>query len=448
MKLTRRTFAIGGPAVLVGVSRNSNAQKASGGEKKYDLGASDTEIRLGHFCPYTGPAAAYGVIGKAHEAYWTSVNDAGGINGRKVSLVSYDDGYDSKRSLEATRRLVEQDKVLCLYNPLGTANNTAIRPYMNEQKVPQLYISSGASKWGNPKQFPWTMGFQPDYRFEAAAYVKHGLRANKNAKFGLLIQNDEFGQDYEKGVRDVLGASADRLSVVTYEVTAESLDTQIDKLKEFGANVFINVTTPKFSVQAIRKAAELKWKPVHYLTNVSLSDAAVMRPAGLENTRGIITAAYMKDPANRVWENDAEMKVWRAWMSKYLPDADKTDGFYVFAYAVSSLMKETLRRCGNNLTHDNLMKQATTLTSVRIPMLLPNIFVRTAPDDYYPVQDVQLSQFTGQVWSPLQGYMRNPRTFAEPTNDVAAPMASNADKSTVPGNEAAVPVEPVSGKVQ
>ena len=447
MKLKRRTFAIGGSAILIGASHGSNAQRISAGEKKYDPGASDTDILLGHFCPYTGPAAAYGVIGKAHEAYWKSVNAAGGINGRKVSLVSYDDGYDPSRSLDVTRRLVEQDNVLCLYNPLGTANNTAIRPYMNERKVPQLYVSSGASKWGNPKQFPWTIGFQPDYRFEAAAYVKHALRANKNAKFGLLIQNDEFGQDYEKGVRDVLGTSSDRLSVVTYDVTAESLDTQIEKLKEFGANVFIDVTTPKFSVQAIRKVADLKWKPVHYLTNVSLSDVAVMRPAGLENTRGIITAAYMKDPANRVWENDPEMKVWRAWMSKYLPDADKTDGFYVFAYAVSSLMKETLRRCGNNLTRDNLMKQVANLAYVRIPMLLPNIYVRTAPDDYYPVQDVQLSQFTGQVWRPLQGYMRNPRTFAEPTNDEAAPMASNTDKPAAAGGDAAVP-EPASSKIQ
>jgi branched-chain amino acid transport system substrate-binding protein len=459
MQIRRRAFAIGGCAYLIGSSANSFAQTKSAADKIYDPGASDTEIRLGHFCPYSGPASAYKVIGEAHAAYWKWINDNGGINGRKVVFLSRDDGYDPKRSLEVTRQLVENDKVLCLYNPLGTENNTAIRGYMNEQKIPQLWVSTGAAKWGNPTQFPWTIGFQPDYRFEAAAYVKHALRAKPNAKFGLLIQNDEFGEDYLRGVRDVLPDHANRLAVATYDVNADRLDTQIDKLKASGADALINVTVPKFAVDAIRRVAELKWKPVHYITNVSLSDASVMRPAGVENTIGIITAAYLKDPANKVWENDAEMKIWRGWMAKYLPSADKTDVFYVFAYAVSSLMRETLRRCGNNLTRENLMRQATTLSYVRIPLLLPNIYVRTAPNDYYPISDVQLSQFTGAVWRPLQGYMRNPRTFAEPTNDVAqsdrrdvpaatqaadAPAAATDTKLPAPPTTASVPATPAS----
>jgi len=430
MTLRRRAFAIGGCAVLIGSSVNSHAQRRNPSEKIYDPGASDTEIRLGHFCPYSGPASAYKVIGEAHAAYWKWINDNGGINGRKVALVSRDDAYDPSRSLDVTRQLVENDKVLCLYNTLGTANNTAIRSYMNEQKIPQLWVSSGAAKWANPKAFPWTIGFQPDYRFEAAAYIKHALRAKPNARFGLLIQNDEFGEDYLRGVRDVLPDPDKRLTVMTYEITAERLDTQIDKLKAAGVDVVIDVTVPKFTVEAIRRMAELNWKPIHYLTNVSLSDVSVMQPAGTENTIGIITAAYLKDPANKVWENDAEMKIWRSWMSSYLPSANKSDVFYVFAYAVSSLMRETLRRCGNDLTRANVMKQATSLPFIRVPMLLPNIYVRTAPDDYYPISDVQLSQFTGAVWRPLQGYTRNPRTFAEPTNDVAENDRSRTSTST------------------
>jgi branched-chain amino acid transport system substrate-binding protein len=382
--------------------------------KKYDAGASDTEIRLGHFCPYTGPAAAYGIIGKAHKAFWQSVNDAGGINGRKVTLISEDDGYDAEKAVAITKALVEQHNVLALFNPLGTDANTAIRGYLNESKVPQLFVSSGASKWGDPAKYPWTIGFQPDYRFEAAAYVKHAQLTVKDAKFGLLIQNDEFGADYESGVRDALGQDTGQLVIANYQVTGdENLEAQIAKLKDFGANVLINVSTPRFAVAAIKRMAALEWKPVHYLTNVSLSLESVMKPAGLENCQGIITAAYLKDPANPVWDRDPEMSVWRQFMDKYLPDVEKTDIFAVFAYAVGSLMKETLRRCGHDLTRDNLMRQAANLTQLRVPMLLPSIYVRTTPKDYYPVSEIQLSQFQGQIWQPLGGFTRNTRQTVE-----------------------------------
>jgi len=437
MKIRRRMFSIGGgSAFIIGASR-SFAQTSSSSDRIYGPGTSDTEIRLGHFCPYSGPASAYKIIGEAHQAYWKWINDNGGINGRKVTLVSRDDGYDPARSLEVTRQLVEQDEVLCLYNPLGTASNTAIRAYLNERKIPQLWVSSGASKFANPQDFPWTIGFQPDYRFEAAAYVKHALRANPAAKFGLLIQDDEFGLDYLLGVRDVLPDHETRLMVTTYEVNADRLGNQLDKLKDFGADVFINVTVPRIAVEAIRRVAEINWKPVHYLTNVSLSDVWVMRPAGVENTVGIITAAYLKDPANKVWENDAEFRIWQAWMAKYMPNADRSDVFCVFAYAVSSLMRETLRRCGHTLTRENVMRQATLLNLVRVPMLLPNIYVRTAPTNYYPVSDVQLSQFTGAVWKPLQGYVRNARTFAEPSSE--SDVAGSARELPAAGQAGATP---------
>jgi branched-chain amino acid transport system substrate-binding protein len=441
MEFGRRAFSLGGLALALAPA---TARGQRNTVKSYDRGASDSEIRLGHFCPQSGPAAAYGVIGEAHAAYWKWVNDNGGINGRKIVFFTRDDGYVADRSIEVARRLVEEDQVLCLYNPLGTENNTAIRPYLNEQKIPQLWVSSGAARWANPKQYPWTIGFQPDYRFEAAAYVKHALRANPQARFGLLMQSDAFGEDYLRGVRDVLPDADRRLTVATYEPSAERLDRQIEQLKSSGANVLINVAIPKFAAESIRQVADLNWKPVHYLTNVSLSYASVMRPAGTENTVGIITAAYLKDPMNKVWEKDAEMSVWRSWMSRYLPSADQNDIFYVFAYAVSSLMRETLRRCGDDLTRANVMKQATTLAGVRIPMLLPNLVVRTSPNDYYPISDVQLSQFTGAVWRPLQGYTRNPRTFAEPNDDIAP----SAARESTPANDGTRPSEataPASG---
>ena len=393
--ITNRRGFIGGvsAAALLSGSNPASAQK------KYDDGATDKEIKVGHFCPYSGPASAYGVIGKAHEAYWKSVNDAGGINGRKVVFITRDDGYNPSKSVEVTRELIEQEKVLCLFNTLGTPTNTAIHKYVNQKKVPHLFVSTGASKWGKPKEFPWTMGFQPDYHTEGMIYAKHILANVKDAKIGVLMQNDDYGKDYWEGFREGLGKDVGRVSKhVTYEVTDPTVDSQVIQLKDSGANVFFNISTPKFAAQAIRKATDVGWKPAQYLNNVSASVAAVMKPAGFENSQGIITAAYLKDPTDKQWENDAEMKVWRDWMTKYMPGANQADGNYVFAVAVATMMKETLAKCGDDLTRENVMRQAANFQNVRIPLLLPGIQVSTSPTDYYPIQAVQLSRFKDDSW--------------------------------------------------
>jgi branched-chain amino acid transport system substrate-binding protein len=392
---SRRGF-VGGASALALLS----GSRAAFAQKKYDNGASDTEIKLGHCGPYSGPASAYGVIGKGIEAYWKSVNDLGGINGRKVNFVTLDDGYSPAKTVEVVRQLVEQDKVLCLFNTLGTPSNTAIQKYMNQKKVPQLYVATGASKWGRPKEFPWTMGYQPDYHTEAVIYAKHTLANIKDAKVGVLMQNDDFGKDYVDGFKEGLGKDAGSViaKLVTYEVTDPTVESQIIQLKDSGANVFFNVATPKFAAQAIRKAADIGWKPAQYMTNVSASVTSVMKPAGFDNGQGIITAAYLKDPTDKRWDDDAEMKTWRAWMDKYMPGANQGDANYVYAYSVSFLMQQTLAKCGDTLTHENVMKQAANFQKLRVPMLLPGITVSTSPTDYYPIQAVQLQRFKGETW--------------------------------------------------
>jgi len=308
-------------------------------QKKYDDGATDKEIKIGHCGPYSGPASAYGVIGKAIEAYFKMVNDQGGINGRKINLITLDDGYNPAKCVEVIRQLVEQDKVLCTFNVLGTPSNTAIQKYMNTKKVPQLYVATGASKWGKPKEFPWTMGYQPDYNTEAQIYAKHILANIKDAKIGVLMQNDDFGKDYLDGFKKGLSADAGKLvKLVTYEVTDPTVDSQIIQLKDTGANVFFNVATPKFAAQAIRKAADINWKPAQYMTNVSASVTSVMKPAGFDSSQGVITAAYQKDPTDKHWDDDADMKTWRAWMDKYQPGGNQGDANYIYGYGVSFLM--------------------------------------------------------------------------------------------------------------
>ena len=369
------------------------------GQKKYDEGASDTEIKIGHCCPYSGPASAYGVIGKSHQAFFKAINEAGGINGRKINFITYDDGYSPPKTVEAVRRLVEQDKVLLLFQTLGTPTNTAIHKYVNQKKIPHLFIATGASKWGDPKHFPWTMGFQPDYNTEGQIYAKHILANVKDAKIGVLMQNDDFGKDYVDGFKKSLGKDADKIvKHVTYEITDPTVDSQIIQLKDSDANVFFNVATPKFAAQAIRKSADIGWKPAHYMTNVSASVAAVMKPAGFENGQGIITAAYLKDPTDKQWADSDDMKTWRAWMAKNMPGENTSDGSYVFAYAVATLMAETLKKCGDNLTRENVMKQATSFHSLQLPLVLPGITVNTSPTDYYPLQAVRLARFKGETW--------------------------------------------------
>jgi branched-chain amino acid transport system substrate-binding protein len=394
--ITGRRGFVGGASALALLS----GSRAAFAQKKYDNGATDTEIKLGHAGPYSGPASAYGVIGKGIEAYWKSVNEGGGINGRKINFVTLDDGYNPAKTVEVVRQLVEQDKVLCLFNTLGTPSNTAIQKYMNQKKVPQLYVATGASKWGRPKEFPWTMGYQPDYHTEAVIYAKHLLANVKDAKVGVLMQNDDFGKDYLDGFKEGLGKDAGTIiaKLVTYEVTDPTVDSQIIQLKDSGANVFFNIATPKFAAQAIRKAADINWKPAQYMTNVSASVSSVMKPAGFDNGQGIITAAYLKDPTDKRWEDDAEMKTWRAWMDKWMPGANQGDANYVYAYSVSFLMQQTLAKCGDTLTHENVMKQAANFQKLRVPMLLPGITVSTSPTDYYPIQAVQLQRFKGEAW--------------------------------------------------
>ena len=394
MKTNRRTF-VGGLSAAVMLS----GSRAAFAQKKYDDGATDNEIKIGHTNPYSGPASSYGVIGMAIEAYWKSVNDRGGVNGRRINFITLDDGYNPAKTVECVRQLVEQDKVLCTFNTLGTPTNTAIHKYMNQKKVPMLFVATGASKWGNPKEFPWTMGYQPDYHTEAVIYAKHILANIKDAQIGVLMQNDDYGKDYWEGFKEGLGKEAGRIvKHVTYEVTDPTVDSQVIQLKDSGANVFFNVSIPKFAAQSMRKAANINWKPAIYLNNVSGQVTTTMKPAGFENVQGVITAAWLKDPTDHQWDGDAEMKTWREWMAKYNPNGNLGDVNYVYAYSVSFLMEQTLKKCGDNLTRENLMRQAANHQKLRVPGLLPGITVSTSPTDFYPVQAVQLQRFKGESW--------------------------------------------------
>jgi ABC-type branched-subunit amino acid transport system substrate-binding protein len=394
MKTNRRTF-VGGLSAAAMLS----GSRAAFAQKKYDDGATDNEIKIGHTNPYSGPASSYGVIGKAIEAYWKSVNDKGGINGRKINFITLDDGYSPPKTVECIRQLVEQDKVLCTFNTLGTPTNTAIHKYMNQKKVPQLFVATGASKWGNPKEFPWTMGYQPDYHTEAVIYAKYILANIKDPKIGVLMQNDDYGKDYFEGFKEGLGKEVGRIAKhVTYEVTDPTVDSQVIQLKDSGANVFFNISIPKFAAQAMRKAADIGWRPAQYLNNVAGQVTTTMKPAGLENVQGVITAAWLKDPTDHQWDDDAELKTWREWMAKYIPNGNLGDVNYVYAYSVSFLMELTLKKCGDELTRENLMRQAANHQKLRVPGLLPGITVSTSPTDFYPVQALQLQRFKGETW--------------------------------------------------
>ena len=369
-------------------------------QNKYDPGVTDKEIKLGHTNPYSGPLSAYGVIGKAIAAYGNLVNDQGGINGRKINFITYDDGFQPPKTVEMVRKLVEDDKVFAIFQLLGTPTNTVVHKYLNQKKVPQLFVATGASKWGNPKEFPWTMGWQPDYATEGAIYAKHILANHKDAKIGILWQNDDSGKDYVGGFMKGLGKENEKLVVssVSYEVTDPTVDSQIIQIKSSGANIVFIETAPKAASQAIRKIGDLNWTPVRYLANVSASVAAVLKPAGFETSKGIITAAYLKDATDAQWANDADFKEWKAWMAKYLPDANPADSGNAYAYSVSATMRHVLTGCGNNLTRENLMKQAASMHGLVVPLLLPGITINTSPTDFYPIQAVRLAAFDGETW--------------------------------------------------
>jgi branched-chain amino acid transport system substrate-binding protein len=396
MTSSRRAFLIGAAATPALFALSSPSAFAKG---RYDDGASDTEIKIGNTNPYSGPASSYGVIGNCISAYWRMVNDRGGINGRKIDFITYDDGYSPPKTVEMVRKLVEQDHVLCTFNTLGTPCNTAIHKYMNHKKVPQLYVATGASKWGDPKHYPWTMGFQPDYHTEALIYAKHILANVKNPKIAVLMQNDDYGKDYFAGFQAGLGKKVDLIvKHETYETTDPTVDSQMIELSGSGANVFFNIAIPKFAAQAIRKAASMGWKPVQYLNNVSSSVAATLKPAGLDASQGIITGLYLMDPTDPQWDGNADMKAWHAFMAKYMPQANTADGSYVFAYAVSYLMEQTLKNCGDDLTRANLMKQAASFHKFHVPLLLPGITVSTSATDFYPIQAIRLARFEKQTW--------------------------------------------------
>jgi len=402
MRLPRLTLAMAGALALALTANSASAQK------KYDEGASDTEIRIGNTNPYSGPASAYGQIGKTIEAFFKKVNDEGGINGRKVTFITYDDGYAPPKTIEMVRKLVEEDKVLLVFQTLGTPSNTAIHKYMNAKKVPQLFVATGASVWGKPTEFPWTMGWQPDYVTEGVIYAKHILANVKDPKIAVLMQNDDYGRDYLNGFKKGLGKDADKIvQVATYEVADPTVDSQIIALKNSGANTFFNITTPKFAAQAIKKAAEIGWKPAHYLNNVSSSVGAVMKPAGFESGQGILTAAYIKDPTDSQWAKDADMTAWNGFMDKYYPGGDKKSTFPAYGYAVTSTLVEVLKRAGDNLTRENIMKQAASLKAVEIPLLVPGIKVSTSPTDFYPIQSVRLSRFKGETFELFGDVLSN-----------------------------------------
>ncbi|HEV8144489.1 MAG TPA: ABC transporter substrate-binding protein [Methylomirabilota bacterium] len=363
-------------------------------------GVTATEIKIGNTNPYSGPASAYGTIGKALGAYFKKVNEEGGINGRKINYITYDDAYSPPKTVEMVRKLVEQDQVALLFQTLGTPTNSAIHKYMNQQKVPHLFVATGATKWNDPKTFPWTMGFQPNYQTEGHIYAQYVMKNVKDPKIGVLFQNDDYGKDYVKGLKDGLGEAAKKLIVLeqSYEVTDPTIDSQIVNLKNSGANVFYNVTIPKFAVQAIKKSHDIGWKPLHLLNNVSSSLGTVLKPAGLEASRGLITALYMKEITDPQWKNDKGFQDWQAWMKKYYPEGAMDDQANAYAYNVAILLTHTLKQCGNDLSRENIMRQAASLKNVELPMLLPGIKVNTSATDFAPIEQEQLAKFDGERW--------------------------------------------------
>jgi branched-chain amino acid transport system substrate-binding protein len=369
-------------------------------EKKYDPGATDTEIKIGQTMPYSGPVSAYGTIGKAEIAYFEKINAEGGVNGRKIKLISLDDGFSPPRTIEQVRKLVEQEEVLLLFQTLGTATNTGIQKYVNAKKVPHLFLATGATKWGDPTHYPWTMGWQPAYQTEARIYAKYILETKPDAKIGVLYENDDFGKDYLKGFKDGLGDKAAKMIIAeqSYEVTDPTVDSQIIALKGSGADTFFNSANVKAAAQAIRKTYDIGWRPLHILAVVSASVAAVLIPAGLDKSVGLITVGYLKDPTDSQWENDKAVKDWMAWMKKYYPDGNVADVFNVYGYSAAQTLVQVLKQCGDDLTRENVMRQAANLKNLELPMLLPGIRINTGPMDFYPIEQMQLMRFDGQRW--------------------------------------------------
>jgi branched-chain amino acid transport system substrate-binding protein len=383
-------------AALVAFAAFSGAALA---QKKYDTGATDTEIKIGNIMPYSGPASAYGAIGKTEDAYFRKVNAEGGINGRKINFITYDDAYSPPKAVEQARKLVENDEVLFVFNSLGTPSNSAIQKYMNAKKTPQLFVATGATKWNDPKEFPWTMGWQPSYQSEARIYAKYLLKEKPDSRIAIFYQNDDFGKDYLKGLKDGLGAKASMIiAEESYEVAEPTIDSHIVKLKSTGADVLIDITTPKFAAQTIKKVAEIGWKPLHILTNVSASIGSVIKPAGFDNAQNIVSAAYAKDPNDAQWNNDPGMKAYDEFLVKYAPDLNRTDGSVMYGYNAAQTMVEVLKQCGDNLTRENVMKQAASIKGLQLGGILPGILIKTSATDFAPIEQLQLMTFKGEAW--------------------------------------------------
>jgi branched-chain amino acid transport system substrate-binding protein len=372
---------------------------AAGGVRAADPGVTATEIKIGNTVPYSGPASAYGVLGKLETAFFNVVNDQGGIDGHKINFVSLDDAYSPPKTVEQIRRLVEEDQVAFTFATLGTPTNSAIVRYLNQKQVPHLFVSTGADKWGDYKTTPWTIGWQPSYRTEAQIYAKYILQQKPDAKIAILYQNDDFGKDYPAGVKDTLANDYDKMVVTaTYETTDATIDSQITTLQASGADVLLVAAIPKFAAQSIRKVHDLGWKPMFFLSNVAISVGAVMTPAGPENGVGIISAAYLKDSSDPSWSNDPGMNEWRAFMNKYMPGADQTDGGYIAAYGLSKTMLYVLQQCGGDFSRKNIMKQVTSIHDLENPVLLPGIKMNTGPTNYHPIRAMQLEKWNGKTW--------------------------------------------------
>ena len=389
--LTRRTFLQSSAAAVLATS----ASRA----RADTPGVTDAEIKIGQTMPYSGPASAYGVIGRAETAYFKMINEQGGVNGRKINLISLDDGYSPPKTVEQARRLVEQEQVAFLFNTLGTPSNAAIRPYCNDNKIPQLFVATGAAMFSDPKHFPWTMGWQPNYQTEAKIFAQHILSTKPDAKIAALYQNDAFGKDYLIGLKEGLGDHAGMIiKEATYETSEPTVDSQVVTLQASGADVFLIAATPKFAAQAIRKAFDIGWTPARYMTDVSQSIASVMKPAGPEKSKGVITAVYGKDPTDARWKNDPGYKEYAAFVAKYMSAKDLIDANVVYGFGLGATMVQVLKQCGNDLSRENVMRQAANLKDLELPMLLPGIKINTSPEDYSPIRQEALASFNGASW--------------------------------------------------
>jgi branched-chain amino acid transport system substrate-binding protein len=385
------------------------ATNPAAAEKKYDPGATDSEIKIGNIMPYSGPLSAYALIGRTEAAFFNKINAEGGINGRKINFISYDDAFSPPKTVEQARKLVESDEVLLVFQSLGTPTNNAIRQYMNLKKVPQLFVATGATQFGDPKSFPWTMGWQPTYQTEGRIYAKYILEHHPQGKIGILYQNDDSGRDYIKGLKDGLGVEAAKRMIVAelpYDPSETTVDSQVVTLKTMGADLFFNETSPKFAALAIRRAAEIGWKPVQFLASISNSVGSVLKPAGLENAMGILSTNYVKDATDPAWKDDPARKEWVAFMDKYFPEGDKSSTFSVYGYLTAQTLVQVLKQCGDELTRENVMRQAANLKNLELGMLLPGIKLNTSPNDYFPIEQMQMSRFTGEhgeLFGPMIG---------------------------------------------